>query len=438
MIKIETLQNATCNYADGEQVDLKNKKYIIIDANDGYIFNGKFTIIEIDSDDEEYEYNYEVGKNGARLFYMLSSVDSTYIVRNVIATKVATDDPDVTNKPKLNIVNGFTNCTCNYENGTNLIQGKPLIFTANEGYIFNDDFHCNDLDGSDDGFLNRSSDNKTVSIDVDDYITNQIDLTITSSVNAVKEISQLNMFTNLYKVSDAELVNFSSEYIPLVNKDINVSQFIKKVYKFPLKIVSDDLSDKDNIKVGVQNYNTKGTIIDKYQLTFDLGNITVKEKYHNVYDYLNTHCILHLPFFPSLNLDAEYVINQTIHIIYIVDMYSGVCNALISSSFIQNNVFYEAQSNIVQDMPIVNQFKDDSLSNLDTRYINDLKRAYLEIKRNIPYNVNNDFGKPSLEITTLEDKKGYIKVDDIQLESKATIEEKDDIIKNVKNGITIL
>lgn len=437
MIKIEGLEHAKCNYANGESVDLKNKKYIIIDADEGYSFKGDFYIHMIDDDEEEYVYKYDKGGvNDSRLFYQIP-YDATYVIKDIKTTYIEPSKPAI--GPKLNLIHGFYNCSCNYENGAELVKGKPLIFTANEGYIFNEDISCTDSsDGSDSGMIYRSADNKTLSLPVDDYISSKTDITINESISAIKAISQLNTFANVYKLSDDELYRFSNEYLKVCDKDINAEQFVKKLYKFPLKIDSINLDDKDNIKLGVQNYNTKATIVNKYQISFDLGNIEVKEKYHNVYDYLNTHCILHLPFFPSIHLDAEYVVNQKIHIEFIVDMYTGICNALISSSFLQGNVFYESQGNIVQNMPIINRYNDNMVTDLDTRFLIDLKKAYIEIKRNIPYSVTNDFGKPSLEITTLADKKGYLKVEDIQLETDATIDEKEDIIKNLKNGITIL
>ena len=422
------LLNATCNYVSGEKLD--GNKDLKITANEGYSFDRSKTYTLTDGSNT---YRIAVSRDGSNMEWYTSfqNLDKDYTINGVIEAKSKED----TNAKHI-YIKSLVNCTCNYKNGETLSLSKPIIITANDGYEYDSDF---DYEGGQDVFVarfKRSKDNKTLTAS---FTAINYDVSI-GIITANQVTEQINTFVNLYQISDTDLNLLSKETFATQTNTISATEFIYSLYKFPLEINSDMLGDLQKLQFGIYDTkNAKGTVIKSSKIVYDLGDITVKEEYKNVYDYLNTECILHLPLFENINLSTEYVIGQTIHIKYIIDMYEGRCYIELSSSFNQNNVFYHGSMKIVQDMPYSNDYKNDKVNSLSTMYLNNIEKPFIEIKRNIPYfSSDKTFGNESVETNVLKDKKGFISIDDIILETSATNNETENIIKLLKEGVIIL
>ena len=145
-------------------------------------------------------------------------------------------------------------------------------------------------------------------------------------------------------------------------------------------------------------------------------------------------CSSDLPFFDKIYLNSEYVIGQSLYIDYIVNLYTGYVTMNIKSSFTDEiidskNSLISANIPFMQGTNVIGGFNNNSK--------NVISKAYVEIVRNIPYNVNTPFGKNVIEYGKLIDYNGYIECDNIQLNSSATNREKSDIATLLGKGVYI-
>jgi len=68
---------------------------------------------------------------------------------------------------------------------------------------------------------------------------------------------------------------------------------------------------------------------------------------------------------------------------------------------------------------------------------NIIDTAFIEIVRNIPYDTVNIFGKETIDYGVIGDYHGFIKCQNVMLETSATNEEKEEIASLLKGGIFI-
>lgn len=430
--------NCTCNYQNGET--LSNRKSIFFDT-DTYKFDKNKTYSLTDGTNT---YKLLMNKTQTRLVFACMDYDISkdYYVNGVISPVV----PEAENGGYIYIKCNLYHCSCNYQNGEKLVAGKDIIITADSGYEFNEEFSFTGNDGSDDYYFGRSKDNKTLTYKIDNtYIANCSDdnpTILNDDIVAIKVVQKINHFINLYKISDEEIFQLSNEVWKVAGESETTKSFqgnISALYKYPLKladVVSDGLEE---LKIGTYTSRAKGYPLTQNRIELDLGTITVNEEYNNVYDYLNTICVLHLPLFDNIVLESEYVIGQTISIKYIVDLYNGICYIEVSSTFNNNNVFFNSSTKITRDFPYFNKYSDAASNELNSMYLNNIETAFLEVKRNKPYFTDdNTFGKETIETNTLENKKGFVKVNNIILNSNATNEESEKIATLLKDGVVIL
>lgn len=219
---------------------------------------------------------------------------------------------------------------------------------------------------------------------------------------------------------------------------VDMGQYISALYVMPFPIPEDLLSgEKHSIVLGNVTTQVQSSMLMNYYFHIDFGTIIVPEKYHNVYDFLNTQCILHLPYMDSVYINAEYVIGQEITIDYVVDLYSGACTVNIFSSFI-NDIVESVKGNIYVTIPFIQGISNGVVGTLSGMYQHNKDYAYMEVVRNIPYDVKTPFGKLTKDYGKIGDYTGYIKASEIKLESKATVDEKNSIENLLKNGVFIV
>lgn len=217
---------------------------------------------------------------------------------------------------------------------------------------------------------------------------------------------------------------------------VDYGEFITQLYVLPFEISRDIIGERDNIILGNYDSNVESTMLIDSKLYINGGLITVPNKYNNVYDYLNTTCTLRLPFFNPIILDVDTVIDKTISIQYIVDLYSGNCTVNISSSF-TDEIIHSETTNIVTQIPFIQKQNNSIVNQLSNANENLIDNAFIEIVRNIPYYANDIFGKATIIFDTVGSVTGYCEISDIQLITTATNEEKEEIETLLKNGVFI-
>lgn len=355
-------------------------------------------------------------------------------------TGVATENISVVATGKkihyVHITGELNNCVCNYVNGEEITDNKIVTITANTGFNFKGIYTYKNLDTS---LTNQFSKNEEQTIlTIDDVATwNSYDIDLNSYYGATKESELVSTFVNLYRVTNSEMKQLAvARFVDNEGTIVDYGKFITQLYVLPFEISSDIIGERDNIILGNYDSRVESTMLIDSKLYINGGLITVPNKYNNVYDYLNTTCTLRLPFFNPIILDVDNVINKTISIQYIVDLYSGNCTVNISSSF-TDEIIHSETTNIVTQIPFIQKQNNSIVNQLSNANENLIDNAFIEIVRNIPYYANDIFGKATIVFDTVGSVTGYCEISDIQLITTATNEEKEEIETLLKNGVFI-
>ena len=403
----ETLQNIVSDGA--ESYNAGDTFTIHYTANDGYLIDsltsniGTVTI----ADDK-------------RTAVLAGSATENIVVNGVATTEYGT----------ILITGSFVHCSCNYSDGETISPSKPrLEIVADDGFIFLNQFKYKQAGVT--KYLNKSDDNKMLYKDLDTRGLNLND--VYTAVTAPKTMTS---FVHLYKTNDNELSALAkARFKDVSGNTVDYGQYISALYRIPVDL-SNITGDTSNIMLGQYDSMVASTLLNQYLLDIDGGTITIPEKFSNAYDYLTTECILHLPFLDEINLPPHYVVNQTINIKYKLDLYSGILTASIYSSYL-NSIVANTSGVIVTNIPFIQKQTDNVVNSLTKVFTNLIPTAFMEVTRNIPYDNVNVFGKECVDFDMIGNKTGYLKCDNVSLVTKATKNEKDEIVSLLKDGIIL-
>lgn len=407
-------ENCTCNTEIKSEYEKNENITLEFTANDGYAFKGNNVTVTTGALD-----NASVVYSDDRKTLTLTGVLIGNLTVKVVADIVYT----------VSITGTIKNCTCNYSNGEVITEDKPkIILTVNDGYEF-------------DGVFSYRKGAITSQFSLNDEKT-ELSTTVSDGYNyvlndeyiAVKKVEKIGDFTRLYNPVESELTDLAKVRF---QNDVDMGQYITALFKIPFEIPTDLITEeKRNIVLGTLDTNVSANGLNTYNMIVNIGTITVPEKYENVYDYIDTECILNLPFFDKVYLSNEFVIGQTLRIEYIIDLYSGNATANIYSSFTGGIV--ESTNGVVAcNIPFVQKNNNNVVGLISNINKNIIDNAYIEVIRNKPYNVETVFGAETIDFGVIGNYNGYIEVSDVVLNSSATNEEKTEITNLLKEGVTI-
>lgn len=362
---------------------------------------------------------------------------ATVVYNNVSATLriVLTSIEEII--PKVVITGTFENATCNYTNGEVISKEKNIIITATSGYEFKNTYHYEDNGYTYD--LVKNLEKTTLTIDTT-KITGLSDITLNDNYVATLPVETIGGFCNLYKVTEKELSQLSKVRFQKDTTSDTVVDYgsaITQLYILPLNIPADIIGDKSNIILGSFDSQVESTLLNNYTVDYDMGSISVPAKYNNAYDFINTTCTLRVPFFNAVALDPENVVGHTISIKFTLDLYSGNVTMNVMSDF-TGGIIYSATANIVTQIPFIQKQNNSVVNQLSNVFKYVIATPVIEVVRNIPYQADNStFGRETVQVAKLNTVHGYCEVDNVNLVTLATNDEKDAIISLLKEGVFI-
>ena len=321
----------------------------------------------------------------------------------------------------------LTNCKSNFTGKTLIKEGSTTFtFTADSGYIFGENGsiyiqpRTEGIEGNGKSVLTKT------------YLING---NTRVELSAIKKVETLSTFNHLYLVDNDILSSLSKKrYYNSNGVESDYGRFITDLYIIPFSI-TDILSDQANIILGFFDTQIPATQINGYTYNLNLGKIIVNENYGNVYDYINSKAILHVPFFNSIELPIENVMKQTLQLNIIIDLYDGSGTLNIVSSL--GGLIHSETSNICKHIPYIQKTTETSFLQTLNTINNNITNAYLSIINNVPYNVVDDFGKNVVKYMEIKSLTNYFKINDIKMNTLATNDEKNKIVELLKNGCFI-
>lgn len=321
----------------------------------------------------------------------------------------------------------LTNCKSNFTGKTLIKEGSTTFtFTADSGYVFGENGSIYiqprtvGIEGNGKSVLTKT------------YLING---NTKVELSAIKKVETLSTFNHLYLVDNDILSSLSKKrYYNSNGIESDYGRFITDLYIIPFSI-TDILSDQANIILGFYDTQIPATQINGYTYNLNLGKIVINENYGNVYDYINSKAILHVPFFNSIELPIENVMKQTLKLNIIIDLYDGSGTLNVVSSL--GGLIHSETSNICKHIPYIQKTTETSFLQTLNTINNNITNAYLTIINNVPYNVIDDFGKNVVEYMEIKSLTNYFKINDIKINTSATNDEKNKIVDLLKNGCFI-
>lgn len=297
-------------------------------------------------------------------------------------------------------------------------KNTTITIKANEGYTFNDNGslsyqRSNEQTESTITIPASSTDTVTFNLPADfDWSNLNTFQTFKLTIGATKSevVESAGGFTNIYKADYTNLLKFSNEVIVKSTNSGNLqpydfTQYIHNLVMLPFNIPA---TNESAIIAGNETFTTKLPTVDKPYLKVDLGKIKVEDQYKNAYDYYQVKTRLMLPFTDMIELDPKHVINQTVSIVYNVNVINGdtTINLLNGS-----DLFYSKQVNLASEIPFITNIQKGSqysvINRLKTVFRNSIKQAYIIIEQPTPI-LNSDF-YPTREIGKVTNYQGRLK-----------------------------
>lgn len=403
----QNLSNCTSSYV-GNTIP-EGTTVITLTCNDGFIFS-EAGALEIGGS------VYEIPATNTTMAQV--SVNAT---GDVVITMVGRRVPTST----YTIKQTLTNCTSDYTDST-ITEGEHTItLTAINGYYFDTD-----------GTLTIGSNSITVAHSSTNTQTITLNATgnITLVMGASKQIVSLSSFNHLYSVNNDILAKISAiRYYSVDNVYSDYGRFITNLYKLPFDI-TDMVDDEDKIVLGYYTSSVTAPQINGYMVTVDMGTIDCTMPYGNVYDYDTCECTLFIPYFSTINLDVRDCVNKTLHIVLVVDLYSGYGNLIV---YANDLLVYTENKIVVQKIPFIQEQTGITLTQ-DVLTYNSITTPTVVITNNTPYELDNTYGRDCDKNVYIKNIKGYCEFDKVSITSEvATPSELDKIESLLKDGVTI-
>lgn len=342
--------------------------------------------------------------------------------------------------------------------GTPVAIGDVITATADAGYEFamitNPDipsaqiasvyFVENSRYGNKNTSFTLSADKKTCTFtmveNTGEFVYNQIKL---SSVQLTPDVTGTN---NIYKIDKDILAAVNRKRFKIVsdggttpNETVyDYGQFILSVLSLPFAIPEQYVLNDENIILANLDTGVKAPALSSDLIKINMGSITVNPVNNNLLDYINTVAIMRLPRVDSIAIDLEYVIGKTLNIEYLLDCYTGRATVNIVSSETGETVVSK-QVDIGVSVPYINIHNDAQLSNdnVEVSGDNGIYTPFIELVKIDTLLSDGMFTIPIIDENELTNQTGFIRVEEINLNSSATRNEKNELISILRNGVII-
>lgn len=330
--------------------------------------------------------------------------------------------------------------------GSSMGDGQNIQVVARTGYKFS--YESNGESSV--VFVMRSStgtkyinlelnEDDTVATYEEPYVDNFI--YIRMLVRTIVDVPEVVGSNNVYLINDSSLKKINNARLQYNDENDNAVSFdygnyILSVLELPFTIPSELIIATNNVMLGSFDTNVEGELLKNDVINIDLGSISVTGHNNSFLDYKNTIALLHLPRTEPINIDLEYVINQTLEISYSIDCYTGNATINIKSTK-TNEVIITKIVSLGINVPYGTDNTSVNNINIDVGGDNGVIVPFIEIIKDDVLFKDALFNTPIKEEGILNNKEGFIIVENIRLESSAMRDYKEDINNLLSGGVII-
>lgn len=247
---------------------------------------------------------------------------------------------------------------------------------------------------------------------------------------------------NVYKVNKSIMDAVSKQRFDMLVGEgdysyIDYGSNILSLINLPFAISDDLIGDNARIMLGSKELTQSAPLIKTELLKVDLGKIKIENTFNDSRDYVGVVALLHLPRISPINIGLEYLIGKEITIEYLIDVYTG--NATVNIKSLEfNEVIITKQVDLGFNIPIINlDSRTAENSNIELGGDNGVVKPFIEIVKTELILPDGFYTIPVVDEDKLINHKGYIEVDQINLDSSANYRERSLLINALKDGVII-
>lgn len=338
--------------------------------------------------------------------------------------------------------------------GTPLNIGDVLIATAGNGRYF---YMAPDSNGDDKPsiymnyyrydvvaiYFTLSKDMKTATLTIPEIVRGQ---DIYGFVSKTEQKTNVVGTNNVYLINEQILKQVNAKRFKIVsdggttpNETVyDYGQFILSLLSIPFTVPAENILQPESIILANFDTGVSAPKINTDILEINLGEIEVLGESNNLLDYVNTVALLHLPRIEPIAIDLEYVINQTIRIVYLLDCYTGKTTVNIYSDKI-NSPIVTKTVDIGVNIPYANIHNNAVLDNgnIEIGGDNGVKTPFIELVKSNTLLSNGLFTIPVVDEAILNTATGFIQVENVELKTGALRNEKELLLNILNNGVII-
>ena len=281
--------------------------------------------------------------------------------------------------------------------------------------------------------LSSNRDTATITLTTEDSYT----LQYSTEIGAPLAVRGSN---SVYSIADADLSQITESRFVVegaMGGTVDYGKFILGLLKLPFSIDPALIVGNEPVKLGPVNTGVTGGLLSVDKVTYSLGSITVAGVTDNAFDYAETSTYLHLPYTSPVQIDVDYVIDQTVTVDLVINLYDGSADYNLSSTKI-GGVFNTVKVQLDVNIPFSNVEgvpSRNNPSNIDMGVDNGIKTAFIEVLRKNPVLPDGEFTTSVADESAIGDQTGYVVVEDVKLNVSATTRERDMIESALKGGV---
>lgn len=266
-----------------------------------------------------------------------------------------------------------------------------------------------------------------------------MELDFTVEVHVAGGSSVVSPFNQLF-IMNAELLAEFGE-VPMhwepygsAGPVINLTDYILNLVAIPFKLPEEYIDAETKITLGEFETQVEAPRCNSDSIVIDLGEIEVSEFMGNSIDYLETKIELVLPFVPVISdLDPNLVIGKKINVKYVLDAYTGDLTVNVynggaepiesTKTAVGRLIPFKMLTNVAGSIGGVQGAE------------NGVFTAYARVTR--PELTDGEFDNLVTVNGELGESSGYVVVEEINLQVKATLAEQQQIISLLSSGVII-
>lgn len=265
---------------------------------------------------------------------------------------------------------------------------------------------------------------------------------MTVEVTTIEETTVISPFNRIHLLNSEQvrkLSNVSMEPIEVIDGGdwvgYNKSAYIINLITFPFKIPTELIGSDLEIKLGAFTSNILTPLILTDLFTIDLGTIEVVGLFGNSADYLDSEYELFLPLVnTTFKMEPSQVVNKEISCEYVIDAYSGSITINIYNKDSENPIV-SSTSMIGREIPIKTMTTVEGVIGTSNGSDNNVFSAFIRMTQS--ETVDGIFNNIVFKTGIIGNYVGYVKVEEMQLESDILLDEQMMIMDSLRSGVII-